>query len=343
MNPADLQTSSGDWRGQLRKNKRRTQLVIGVFLLIYLIVGLLVDVSILLSEHPNAEITRILKGLLTFRVIPFATIIMLGIAVVSLLITYAMYNKIMLLGTDSHEVTPALAKDLKEQQLYHVVEEMQVAAGLRFMPRVFIIEADYMNAFASGYSEKSAMLVITRGLMEKCDRAELQAVMAHELSHIRHQDIRLTLTVAVLSNIMLIVVDMLFYNLIFGRDNRKGDNRLFLIILLLRYLLPLLTVMLTLFLSRTREYMADAGAVELMRDNDPMARVLMKISEDNELHAEQYSQDYARTPHEQIRQASYLYDVSQIGATASVFSFFSTHPSLMERLSALGFKPKKQY
>lgn len=341
MKPADLLAGSGDWRGQLRKNKRKTQIVIGVFILIYLIVGLIADVSILLSMYPYASISRVIRALLTFKVVPWATLIMLGVAGISLVITYAMFNKIMLLGTDSHEVTRDFAHDLKEQQLYHVIEEMQVAAGLRFMPRVYVIEADYMNAFASGYSEKSAMVAITRGLMEKCDRAELQAVMAHELSHIRHQDVRLTLTVAVLSNLMLMVVDMLFYNVLFSRNSdRKGDNRLFLIILLLRYLLPLLTVILTLFLSRTREYMADAGAVELMRDNDPMARVLLKISQDNEMHADEYSKAYASTPHEQIRQASYLYDVSEIGTTPSLFSFFSTHPTLMERLLALGFKLK---
>lgn len=104
---------------------------------------------------------------------------------------------------------------LEEKKLYNVIEEMKVAAGLSFMPKVYIIEADYMNAFASGLSEKSAMVAITRGLMNKLDRAELQAVMAHELSHIRHQDIKLTMMASVLSNIMLIIVDLLFYNLIF--------------------------------------------------------------------------------------------------------------------------------
>lgn len=331
---------SGDWRAQLRKNARKTHEVIALFFGIYVIVGLLVDVTVLMSLYPDATLSSCLSALMTFRYPPYATLILLVIAFISLLVTFAMYDTIMLLGTDSHEVTLEKACDLKEQQLYHVVEEMKVAAGLRFMPKVYIIEAEYMNAFATGYSEKSAMLAITRGLLEKCDRSELQAVMAHELSHIRHQDIRLTLTVAVLSNLMLIVIDMLFYNMLFGRDNKREDNRLFLIILILRYALPLITLVLTLFLSRTREYMADAGAVELMRDNDPMARVLLKISEDNALHADQYQKAYAQTAHEQIRQSSYLYDTSQLGAPPSLFSFFSTHPSLRERLIALGFKIK---
>lgn len=341
MNLSDLQAQSSDWRGQLKKNRRKTRYVIAMFLLIYLLVGLLVDVMLLLSQHPNLPLSVILQALITFQKVPHATLIMLVVALVSLLITYAWYDKIMLLGTEAHEITGDNTKDLSEKQLYNVVEEMIVAAGLRFMPKVYVIEADYMNAFASGFSEKSAMLAITRGLMKKCNRAELQAVMAHELSHIRHQDIRLTLTVAVLSNLILIVIDLMFYNLLYGRDsNNKQDNRLFMAFILLRYGLPLITALLTLFLSRTREYMADAGAVELMRDNDPMASVLLKINADNEAHAEQYSQDYARTPHEEIRQASYLYDVSQLGGPKSVFSLFSTHPSLVDRLSALGFKQR---
>jgi heat shock protein HtpX len=125
---------------------------------------------------------------------------MLGIAGISLLVTYSMYDKLMLSGTQYHEITAKTAQNTAEQQLYNVVEEMKIAAGLRYMPRVFIIDANYMNAFASGYSEKSAMVAITRGLMEKLTRDEMQAVMAHELSHIRHMDIKLTLTASVLAS-----------------------------------------------------------------------------------------------------------------------------------------------
>jgi heat shock protein HtpX len=163
--------------------------------------------------------------------------------------------------------------------------------------------------------------------------------MAHELSHIRHHDIKLTLMVAVLSNILLIVIDVLFYSVAFKRDKR-GDNRLVVVIIVLRYVLPIITVLLTLFLSRTREYMADSGCVELMRDNEPMARALLKIHEDHQQNAEQYAQQYGNTPHEEVRQASYLFDPSSIDPVKSLSSSFSTHPSVEQRLAALGFKPK---
>ena len=344
MGIADYHASVGDWREQLKKNERKTRGVIAIFLLVYLVVGLIADTFILQTFYAHSTqvhltLEQCFLALITFKVIPYATLLMMGIAVISLFVTYAFYDRIMLLGTEYHEVTPETAQSLQEKQLYNVVEEMKVAAGLQFMPKVFIIEADYMNAFASGYSEKSAMVAITRGLMGKLDRQELQAVMAHELSHIRHHDIKLTLMVAVLSNILLIVVDILFYSVLFRRDKRE-DNRLAIVIIVLRYVLPIITVLLTLFLSRTREYMADSGCVELMRDNEPMARALLKISDDHQQHAEQYAQEYGNTAHEQVRQASYLFDPSDIDPVKSLSSSFTTHPSIEQRLAALGFKPK---
>lgn len=338
MSLADYHDSASDWRGQIRKNKRKTRMVIATFIAVYFAVGFIADLFILQTMYPQVNLQHCVDALIYLQVIPYATLLMTGFAVISLLITYGLYDRIMLLGTEYHEITPQTAQTVQEQQVYNVVEEMTVAAGLNYVPKVFIIEADYMNAFASGYSEKSAMVAITRGLVEKLDRAELQAVMAHELSHIRHCDIKLTLTVAVLSNILLMVVDMLFYSILFRRNERRDDNRLVMIIIILRYVLPLITILLTLFLSRTREYMADAGCIELMRDNGPLARALMKISSDHAQHAEHYAAEYGNTPHEQVRRASYLFDPADIDPVKSLSSAFDTHPSVEQRLRAIGFK-----
>jgi heat shock protein HtpX len=339
MSLKDYHASASDWRRQLKLNEQKTKRVIFLFIFVYLSVGFLIDVVLVQNAYPQAALERVVFALISLKIVPIATLLMAAFAAISLFVTYSMYDRIMLLGTDYHEVTPQNAQSLQERQLYHVVEEMKVAAGLRFMPRVFIINADYMNAFASGYSEKSAMVAITRGLMEKLDRSEMQAVMAHELSHIRHHDIKLTLMVAVLSNILLIALDVLFYSVLYRRDD-KEDNRLLTVIIILRYVLPLVTVVLTLFLSRTREYMADAGCVELMRDNEPMARALLKISQDHQEHADVYERQYGQTPHEQVRQASYLFDPSSIDPVKSLSNAFSTHPSVEDRLKALGFKRK---
>jgi heat shock protein HtpX len=336
--------SAADWRKTLRQNNRRTKIVIGIFILIYTLVGLVVDLYIhkQLIQFPLKDA---LIMLLTFKVIPMATLIMGGVAIISIFITFAFHDKIILFGTDYYEVNSNTARSIEEQQLYNVVSEMKIAAGLRYMPRVFIIDAEYMNAFASGYSEKSALIAITNGLLRKLERSELQAVIAHELSHIRHLDIKLTLMTSVLSNIMLIVINMLFYNVIFsGGDNerRRDNDALVMIIFLLRFLLPLLTVILLLYLSRTREYMADAGSVELTRDNTPLAKALLKISSDHEDNQQTYAALYGRTAHEDIREAAYIFDPAQAGIQVqkSIAGLFSTHPAIEDRLKALGFTQK---
>ncbi len=335
--------STADWRKTLRQNHFRTTVIILLFFLIYCSIGMLVDMFLYSSTYPQATVKQLLTALVTLKLFPIATLILFGIAAISLFISYTLYDKLMLLGTNYHEITAETAKNRTEQQLYNVIEEMKIAAGLHYMPKVFIIDADYMNAFASGYSEKSAMVAITRGLIEKLNRDELQAVMAHELSHIRHLDIKLTLTASLLANITIIVLDILFRSTLFS-DNRRSDNRsrgsLVAIIFILRFLLPIITVLLLLYLSRTRELMADAGAVELMRTNQPLASALLKIQGDHQQHHDQYNIDYQQTPHENIRRESYIFDPMQAGIhpIASISDFFSTHPSLEARLAALGFK-----
>ncbi|RDI42855.1 zinc metalloprotease HtpX [Aquicella lusitana] len=336
--------STADWRKALRQNNRRTYIIISLFFLIYCGIGLLVDMYLYASAYPHATIPALFTALVTFRLFPIATLIMLGIAAISLLVSYTLYDRLMLLGTDYHEITPETAQNTRERQLYNVVEEMKIASGLRYMPKVFIIDADYMNAFASGYSEKSAMVAITRGLMEKLNRDELQAVMAHELSHVRHLDIKLTLTASLLANLTIMVLDILFYNAIFSgrRNGSRSKNSLATIIILLRYTLPLISVLLLLYLSRTRELMADAGCVELMRTNQPLASALIKIQEDHIQNRDQYRAAYQRTPHENVRREAYIFDPFEAGikSVTSASDLFSTHPSLETRLEALGFKRK---
>jgi heat shock protein HtpX len=324
--------TSADWRKSLDANNRKTFMVISVFFLIYIALGLLVDTYISAGRYPNASIPQLLEALVTLQLFPLATLVMIGVAGISLFVTFSMSDKLMLLGT-------------AESMLYNVIEEMKIAASLSYMPKVYIIDADYMNAFASGYSEKSAMVAITRGLMQKLNRSELQAVMAHELSHIRHMDIKLTLMASVLTNLMLMVLDIFFYNAIFS--SRDSDNRsrnsLLPIIMIIRYLLPMINILLLLYLSRTREYMADAGSVQLLRDNQPLATALLKIENDHVNNKDTYSQAYQQTPHENVRREAYIFDPIQAGieAKSSVADIFSTHPNIKDRLAAIGFKFKQ--
>lgn len=336
-----------DWRAQIQTNNHRTMTVIGLFLLIYVLIGLLLDTLLytnaLIDGKYYSSFSLVLEDLLTLKLMPVATLIMLGVASISIFITYKLHNRIMMAGTQYKELTLKTAATPTEQALCNILEEMKVAAGMRYMPKLYLIDADYMNAFASGYSEESAMIAVTRGLAEKLNRAELQAVIAHELSHIRHGDIKLTLFAVVLSNIMLMVIDTLFHGLLYRRrDDNKGrnSNNLSILIVVLRILLPLVTMFLILYLSRSREYMADAGCVELQRDNQPLINALLKINKDYEANTTNYANQHQATKHESIRKESYIYNPTSVGIRnfMDINEWFSTHPTMSKRLAALGYQ-----
>jgi heat shock protein HtpX len=340
--PINLSGRSVDWRKSLRANNRKTYMVMGLFFFIYFALGMLVDTYMVIGVYPEAPLSQIILALITFKIFPIATVVMVAIAGISLFVTITLNNRLMLLGTEYREINPNTAHTFAEKQLYNIVEELKIAAGLRYMPKVYIIHANYMNAFASGYSEKSAMVAITEGLMQKLNRSELQAVMAHEISHIRHLDIKLTLVASLLANLMIMVLDMFFYQAMFGgrRSNDDRKNMLAVVIMVLRYLLPLINILLLLYLSRTREYMADAGCVELLRDNQALASALLKISGDYATHHDEYAAVSQQTSHENVRREAYIFDPASAGIKGfvSLTDMFSTHPNIKDRLAALGFK-----
>ena len=123
---------------------------------------------------------------------------------------------------------------------------------------------------------------------------------------------------------------------------KEITDNLLLIITLIRIILPIVTIFLVFYLSRTREYMADAGCVELMRDNQPLASALLKIYNDHTENVDQYTRQYRNTAHESIRREAYIFDPKEAGISnwQSLSDLFSTHPSIGKRLAALGFKQK---
>lgn len=334
-----------NYREVLRKNSNKTIFVVIAFLLLYSCVGYLVDIFIqwpelVRVEQSYAGLSGLFKAILDFKIYPMATFLMLVIGAISIVITFSIHDKMIMWGSEYKEINinaeSNIRYSLEEKRLYNVVEEMKIAGNLKFMPKVYLIEANYMNAFASGYSEKSAMVAITKGLMNKLNRDELQAVMAHEISHIKHLDIKLTLFVGVLSNVMIMVLDTLIDIFRITGGNRSSNNNssdkganaiVFLIIIAARIIFPMLATCLQLSLSRTREYMADAGAVQMTRDREAMASALLKIHD-----------DYASYSYEDkgvdIRKAAYIYNpiIPLFG------SLLSTHPTIEERLKALGMR-----
>jgi len=320
----------GDFRETIRKNNRRTTFVMGMFIALYLLLGLLIDVALYLQTETS--ISHILLSIANGSLPPKATVITVIIACISIAITFKMSDKLMLMGTNSKEITSLeTALNDEEKQLYNIVEELKISAGMTYMPKVYILEDNYTNAFASGYSEKSALIAITRRLVKLLSRDELQAVVAHELTHIRNNDIKLTLFATVLANIMLLIVDVLFRGILYSR-NRKIDGRIVIIVVILRVVFPLVSYSLLMYLSRTRKYMADAWAVELMRTNQPMINALKKISgdyEDNEA-------EITIPKTDEIRRAAYIFNIDSINKYRSkISSMFSTHPKTQDRINEL--------
>ena len=122
--------------------------VVGTFILIYLLIGFLIDAYIDAGHYPQAPLSQIFYALFTFKLLPKATFITGLIAVVSLWIAFAFHDKLILLGSDYREITPENAANMTEKMLYHVVEEMKISAGLSFMPKVYIIQATWSKSIS---------------------------------------------------------------------------------------------------------------------------------------------------------------------------------------------------
>ncbi|MBN1865748.1 M48 family metallopeptidase [Candidatus Sumerlaeota bacterium] len=222
-------------------------------------------------------------------------------------------------------------------QLFNVVEEMAIAAGVK-MPDVYLIDDSAPNAFATGRDPDHAAVAITTGLLEKLDRDELQGVMAHEMSHVRNFDIRFAMLMAVLAGTIVLMCDMFWRMAFYGRAGRSRSSRsgggrggggqvqavLMIAAILLAVLAPIIAKIIQLALSRQREYLADVSAAELTRYPEGLARALEKISGDT---------DVLEAAN---RATEHLYIVSPVmamrGREASVFS---THPPVAERVRRL--------
>ncbi len=219
-----------------------------------------------------------------------------------------------------------------DPELWNVIEELCLAGGLP-LPRIFVIDDTAPNAFATGRDPEHGVVAITTGLRQKLSRDELQGVMAHEMSHIRFYDIRLQTLIGILVGLAALISDMFLRGLWYGggrgvRRNRSGDggaNALLLVVAILAAILaPLFARLLQLSISRKREYLADAGAVQLTRYPEGLARALEKISGDEEV------LEVAN------RATQHLYIVNPIKPFEErAKKLFSTHPPIQERISRI--------
>ncbi|EKA10461.1 heat shock protein HtpX, partial [Streptococcus sp. GMD4S] len=226
------------------------------------------------------------------------------------------------------------AREVDEQtapNLYHVVEDMAMVAQIP-MPRVFIIEDSSLNAFATGSNPQNAAVAATSGLLAIMNREELEAVMGHEVSHIRNYDIRIsTIAVALASAITLLssmAGRMMWWG---GAGRRRSDNDrdgngleiIMLVISLLAIVLaPLAATLVQLAISRQREFLADASSVELTRNPQGMINALRKLDNSEPMH---HHVDDASS-------ALYINDPKKGGGLQKLFY---THPPISERIERL--------
>lgn len=172
-----------------------------------------------------------------------------------------------------------------EPELYNLLENLCIAQGMK-MPHLEIIETHARNAFASGITEKTFAVTVTRGLMNSLTRDELEAVLAHELTHIQNRDVRLLIITVIFTGLFgflsQIVWSNVRYGLFFtsGRNDRNGASTIIamLIIMVILWLGYLASLLMRFALSRRREYMADAGAIAMTKNPDAMMSALMRIS-----------------------------------------------------------------
>ncbi|EES89597.1 zinc metalloprotease HtpX [Helicobacter canadensis] len=299
----------------IQENRFKTQCVIVLYVAIFIIIGLLVDIV-------RINASSLLGGfyvLITFQKIPIVTLCLLAIACGIVFYTIRHFKGILLSGNEYKEIVKGFEETLQERELSKILDELVREARLDFRPKLYLMDAPFMNAFASGWSMHNSLIALTTTLVRNLKRDEVKAVMAHELSHIRHGDIRLTLMVGVLSNIMLLVVNYGVY-MFLGNSRERGANMARTILIVLQFVLPLLTLVLQMFLSRSREYMADSGAAYLMGDSMPMIRALQKIS------GSYVQSDFSNVDTNPTRSALYIVGFKEI---------FSTHPSIENRIKAL--------
>jgi heat shock protein HtpX len=167
-----------------------------------------------------------------------------------------------------------------EPDLYNLLENLAISRGLR-TPTLRIIDSDSLNAFATGLHEGQYSITVTRGLVSALSRDELEAVLAHELTHVINKDVRTMVIASIFAGIISVIAELVFRGLFYSRGGGKRDNKnalpLILIGLAFAAIGFALAIVIRMMLSRTREFVADAGAVELTKNPDAMISALRKI------------------------------------------------------------------
>ena len=247
--------------------------------------------------------------------------IAIGVALVWFAIAYVFNQTIIDLATGARKV-----ERTEEPDLYNLLENLCISRGLK-MPTLRVIEAEGMNAFASGLHEGRFSVTVTRGLLQNLSKPELEAVLAHELTHVINRDVRTMVVAAIFAGIITLLCQIIFRAIQWGafsggrgrsRDRGGGGGLFLLIALAVAAVGYLLAIVIRMAISRSREFVADAGSVELTKNPDAMSSALQKVS------------GHAHLDAPQSMRAMFLEDRED-----AIFGLFATHPPIAKRIEAL--------
>lgn len=290
---------------QIARNKRKTVLVVAVFFLLLALVGAAI-------------------GYVFARTAVGGVIVAAILALIYLSVVGGQSADMVMRMNNAQELRDAS----QAPEFYHVVEDMALAANVP-MPRVFIIDDPSPNAFATGSDPQHAAVAATTGLLSQMNREELEGVMGHEMSHVRNYDIRLQTVAMALAGAITFLANFASHAWWFGgsRDNDDDGGGVFVAVgaILLIVLAPLAATLVQLALSRNREYLADAGSVELTRNPQGLIAALTKLKEAQPMKqsSAECASLYISSPH--------LNAVHGRGLSA----LFDTHPPLDARIARL--------
>ena len=303
----------------IQSNRRRSiALLVGLFFLIYLMVYAGALVAEALSVDAGSDVLMQLAWRDFLQAAPWATI---GTALWVAIAYYFHQNMIDAL-TGGREVTRA-----EEPRLYNILENLCISRGIT-MPKLKVMESDALNAFATGMSDKQYSITVTTGLIKRLNDAEIEGVLGHELTHIRNGDVRMMVIAVIIAGVVSFFAELVFrlwfYNGLSFRgrsDDRRGGGAAFAILIAVAVIAVayFLSFVIRLALSRSREYLADAGSVELTKNPDAMISALRKIEGRGELPGA----------------TSAVMEMCLDNPRQGFGELFDTHPSVDSRVAAL--------
>ena len=244
-----------------------------------------------------------------------------------MLISWAFGDTMMLNSAKAHEIN---ADNPENKEIFRAVENVAIAAGLP-CPKVYIIDDDSMNAFATGRSPKDASVALTKGIIKKLDRLELEGVIAHEMAHIGNRDIRLDMLLITGVGVTVFAADMILRTAVYGgsfnnNEDNKNNSGVILLMVWLAFMVfnLLITPLLRMAISRNREYAADATGVKITRNPKALASALRKITTDSRVECL-----------DKVKSMAAVCIAYPGGPREFISSLMATHPPVEERIKRL--------